>query len=301
MILVFGSLNMDLLFRAERLPMPGETVLCPGYAAQAGGKGMNQAVGAARAGGSVAMIGAVGRDGFGDALLATLRAEGIDTEGLARADQPTGCASVMIDAGGHNSIVVASGANLAARADQVPDSELGPGTTLVLQMEVPPAETTTLLARARQRGARTLLNLAPFAPIARAVLALVDVLVLNEIEVAQLAQHLGLAAEPVDTAARAIASLSGGTCIVTLGGDGALACAPDGTNRVAALPVEVVDTTGAGDAFTGALAAALDQGHALPAALARASIAGSLACTALGAQASLPRKAEIERRLKKFG
>jgi len=298
MILVFGSLNMDLLFRAERLPMPGETVLCPGYEAQAGGKGMNQAVAAARAGGTVRMAGAIGSDGFGDTLLTVLRAEGIGTDGIARVAQPTGCASVAIDSEGRNSIVVGSGANRAARHTQVRDSDLRPGTTLVLQMEVPPAETAALLARARERGARTLLNLAPFAPLDRGVLALVDILVVNEIEVAQLARHLGIAAEPVDAAAQAIAALSGGTCVVTLGGDGALACAPGATHRVAAMAVEVVDTTGAGDAFTGALAAALDAGHDLPAALIRASIAGGLACTALGAQASLPRQAEIVARVR---
>src|SRR5262249_34829068 len=122
MIVVFGSLNIDLLFATERLPGPGETVLCPAYTAQPGGKGMNQAVAAARAGAKVSMIGAIGRDGFGDTLIQVLAAEGIDATHLARVDRPTGCASISIDAKAENSIVVASGANLAPRAEQVPDA-----------------------------------------------------------------------------------------------------------------------------------------------------------------------------------
>lgn len=293
MILVFGSLNMDLLFHVERLPGQGETVLGPGYQAQPGGKGMNQAVAATRAGAAVEMVGALGSDGFGDSLLATLQAEGIGTGNIVRTATPTGCASVMIDARGHNQIVVGSGANRLARADQVPDALLGPATTLVLQMEVPAEENWRLLARAKARGARTVLNVAPFAPVPAPSLAQCDVVLLNEVEAAQLAAT----SAAFDVLARDLARRSGGTCIITLGGQGSLAASGDRLIPTAPIPVEVVDTTGAGDAFTGALAAALDQGHDIAVALRRANIAGALACTALGAQASLPRAAEIEARL----
>jgi len=293
MILVFGSLNMDLLFHVERLPGQGETVLGPSYETQAGGKGMNQAVAAARAGASVEMAGAIGADGFGDALLATLKAEGIGTSNIVHAPAPTGCASVMIDSQGRNQIVVASGANRLARADQVPDPLLGPTTTLVLQMEVPPEENWRLLARAKARGVRTILNVAPFAPVPASSLQLCDVVVLNEIEAAQ----LNGAPAAFETLTHDLANRCGGTCVVTLGGQGSIAAKGDQLIATPAMPVSVIDTTGAGDAFTGALAAALDHGHDLAAALHRANIAGALACTAVGAQASLPRASEIEARL----
>lgn len=290
MILVFGSLNMDLLFHVERLPAPGETVLGPSYQIQPGGKGMNQAVAAARAGAAVEMVGCLGSDGFGDSLLAMLKAEGIGTDNVVRAAAPTGCASVMIDAEGRNQIVVASGANNLARADQVPDTVLGPTTTVVLQMEVPVEENWRLLARAKLRGSRTILNVAPFAPVPAASLAQCDIVLLNELEASQLAGS----SAAFDALARDLALRSRGICVITLGGQGSVA-ARDGEIIVTpAMPIVPVDTTGAGDAFTGVLAAALDDGHDLALALRRANIAGALACTAIGAQASLPRAPEIE-------
>jgi ribokinase len=158
---------------------------------------------------------------------------------------------------------------------------------------VPAEENWRLLARAKARGAHTVLNVAPFEPVPAPSLELCDVLVLNEIEAAQLAG----AQAGFDTLARDLARRSGGICVITLGGDGSIAAQGDELITTAAHPVRVADTTGAGDAFTGALAAALDRGHDLRAALQRASIAGALACTAVGAQASLPRLAEIEARL----
>ena len=301
MIVVFGSLNIDLLFRVGRLPQPGETVLTAGYATEPGGKGMNQAIAAARAGARVAMVGCVGRDGFADTVLSRLAAEGVDPTGVRRVEAPTGCAAIAVDDGGGNAIVVASGANLAATADMVPDALLDPANLLLLQMEVPPEENWRLLRRARSAGMRTLLNLAPFRLVPAASLPAIGILVLNEIEATQVAAHLGQRPLSLDDAAAALARQCGGACVVTLGADGALAAERDRLWRTPALPVTAVDTTGAGDAFVGAMAAALDGGEALPDAMRWGAVAGALACTAVGAQASLPDAATIRAALPRLG
>lgn len=293
MILVFGSLNMDLTMRVTALPRPGETVLCPSYRTLPGGKGNNQAVAAARAGAAVAMIGRVGDDGFGQRLRANLMDNGVDATGVATAVNPTGIAAIAVDDRAENCITVASGANLELRAADVPDAMLRPGTTVVTQMEVPVAETLALLRRARAAGARTLLNLAPApvldagaaADLAAAVAASVDVLVVNELEGAALAGGAG--GDGLDLCRR-LASDLGTACVMTLGGQGAVAAQDGRLWRVRALPVEVADTTGAGDTFTGVLAAALDSGLSLPDGLARAGAAAGLACCGVGAQDSMP-------------
>jgi ribokinase len=293
MIVVFGSLNVDLLFRLEALPRPGETVLCPGYEVAPGGKGANQATAAARAGAAVRMIGHVGSDGFAAVARAALAAAGVDATGIKTSTRPTGIAVIAIDRAAENQIMVASGANLDACADDVGDDLLAPGVTVLCQNEVPQTATAALLRRAAARGARTILNLAPAAAVPAAVLRSVDVLVVNEVE----ARALVGGSEAPATLARELAARHALTCVVTLGARGALAAGPQGELRIGALPVTAVDTTGAGDAFVGALAAALDLGHALDAALARASVAAGLACTKVGAQASQPSAAEIEARL----
>src|SRR5258706_7016862 len=161
MIVVFGSINIDLVFVLAALPRSGETVLGPSYSVVAGGKGANQALAAARDGAHVALVGAVGDDVFAGPALAELTQAGIDLTRLARVSAPTGCAAIAVDPAGANQIIVASGANLHARADQVPDEWLGRGTTVVVQREVPMAELARLLPRARARGARVVLNVAP--------------------------------------------------------------------------------------------------------------------------------------------
>jgi ribokinase len=305
MIVVFGSLNVDLVLVATEHPRPGETVLCSASALSPGGKGNNQAVAAKRAGADVAMIGTVGHDVLGDFLIDRLRAEGLDAARISRTHAAmTGCASVAVDRRGENVIYVASGANALARADDVGDALLARAGTVVCQMEVPPAETFRLLARAKRSGtARTLLNLAPARDLDPTALAaireLVDILLVNRQEAAQLADCLGLDLAQAETAgvAEALARRLNVTCVLTLGADGA--CGADGGAvwSVPALPVAVVDTTGAGDTFTGALAAALDAGKALPDALRFASVAAALACRKLGAQESIPERDEIERHL----
>lgn len=297
MIVVFGSINIDLVMRVARLPRPGETVLAPGYRAVAGGKGANQALAAARAGADVALYGCVGRDAFAAESLAMLRRAGVDLGGVAECDAATGCAVVCVDEAGENQIVVASGANTMAVAGQVPDSALGPDTTLVLQLEIDQREIGRIIERGRDRGARIVLNAAPARPQPAAALSAVDVLVVNEIEAAMLADGIGSGPAAGPDAAAAIAARYAITTIITLGAAGAAAFAPDAAWAVEALPVSVVDTTGAGDAFTGCLAAALHGGAALDEALHRASVAAGLACTATGAQTSMPTAGQIAARL----
>lgn len=293
MITVFGSINVDLVLQVDTLPRPGETVLCPGYEILPGGKGANQALAAARAdapgpGAPVRMIGRVGRDGFADRALSLLREEGVDLDAVADSDKPTCCAAVCVDAAGENAIVVASGANRDAHAGQIAVGALRAADWLVLQMEIPRAETWRALHMAKQASAKTMLSVAPAAPVPELVLRDVDVLLVNRIEGETVARNIGLGAvNPTDLPA-ALARRFGLVCAMTLGADGIAAAGPDFALRVPALPVSVVDTTGAGDAFAGILAAALDEGLPTPLALRRASAGAALACTALGAQTALP-------------
>jgi ribokinase len=301
MIVVFGSLNLDLVFRAHRLPRPGETVIGASFEQHPGGKGLNQAVAAARArrpdGPPVRFAGAIGRDGFAARLEAALDEPGLERGWLAAVDGASGCAGIVVDAGGENAIVVAGGANLAARARQVPDDALGTGTTLLLQMEVAPEEIATLMLRAERRGTRTLLNLAPATPLPERVLRAANLLVLNALELAALAGQCGLAPGEPDDFGRALAQRLGVRVVTSLGAEGAVAAAGPLAWRIGALPITPVDSTGAGDAFVGALAVALDEGKALPEALRFAAVAGGLACLKPGAAPSMPSRAAIEARL----
>ena len=298
MIVVFGSVNIDLVVPVDRLPRPGETVLGPHYTLVPGGKGANQALAAARAGGAVHMIGRVGRDGFANLALAELKAAGIDLSSLERDELPTGCALIPVDRQGGNLIIVASGANRAAAERQVPDALLGPETVVMLQMEVPLDENWRLVERAKRRGARIVLNCAPAAPVPRATLASLDWLVVNESEAELLARDPSLSATDARSAGAAIAKTAGATVIVTLGGEGAVAFAGGDIWTIGTLPITPVDTTAAGDAFVGAFAAAVDGDADLPTALHRASVGGGLACTIAGAQPSLPTRGAIEGRLR---
>ena len=291
MIVIFGSINVDLTVPVQRLPQPGETVLGGEYALLPGGKGANQALAALRAGAEVVLAGAVGDDSFAGVALDLLRREGVDTRLVQVVQQPTGCAAITVSNDGENTIAVAPGANAKARSDQVPDDLLGANTTLVSQMEVPPKETALLIRRLRARGGLSVLNLAPALPIDAGLVGEIDILVANEGEAAA----TGL--DPRRLAYRLRQGL-----VVTRGAAGALAILRDGIRiEVPALAIEPVDTTGAGDTFVGVLAAALDLGSTLETALRRASAAAGLACLARGAQAAMPDGAAIDAAVGRLG
>ena len=287
MIVVFGSINLDLVARVARLPLPGETIAGTSFDALPGGKGANQALAARRAGAAVAMAGAVGNDPFAVNALAGLVAAGVDVGWVRHVAVPTGVALIHVDAAGQNAITVIPGANVHALAADVPDTALGPETTLLLQLEVPLDAVCEVAARARRRGARVVLNAAPASALPAALLATLDVLIVNALEAAALAAALALPGAPEAFAAAAQRRF-GGAVIVTLGSGGVVAAIEGASHSAAAPAVQVVDTTGAGDAFAGVLAAALDRGADWVTAIAEGVAAGSLACTARGAQPALP-------------
>jgi ribokinase len=292
-IVVFGSINLDLIFSVPALPAPGQTVLGPTLRIEPGGKGANQAVAAARDGAAVTMAGAVGRDALADPALATLRASGVDLSRIPAVEAATGAAAICVDPAGRNQIAVAAGANLRAHAEQVEDAILSPAATLLLQMEVEPRESAALIRRARARGARIVLNLAPAMSIAADALRAVDLLVVNEDEAAWLAAELGTGAQ-----AASLAAALGIGIVRTLGAWGAEAVRGDEMVTVPAHPVTPVDTTAAGDCFVGVFSAALDRGLPLPAAVRRANVAAAICCTRPGSQGSLPLAAETDAALR---
>lgn len=287
MIVVFGSINLDLTARVARLPRPGETIAGASFATSPGGKGANQALAARRAGADVALFGSVGRDAFAAPAVALLEAAGIDLAGVRAAAGSTGVALIHVDDAGQNAITVVPGANAFARAADVPDTVFGPSTTLLLQFETPPGESLALAARARARGARVVLNPAPVARLSPAWFDAIDVLIANEMEAREIARPLDLPVSAQEFAA-ALSTRHGLVVVATLGREGAFAAAAGEGYGVPALDVVARDTVGAGDAFAGVFAAALDRGATVDAALALAVAAGSIACTRPGAQAALP-------------
>lgn len=302
MIINFGSMGNDFLVPSGmHLPARGETivskesfVLTPG-----GGKGMNQAVAAARAGATVKMAGMVGRDGYGDAVLSTLKKEGVDISLIKVSDKAkTGVAFIFVGKDGSNSIINSAGVNLIAKEADIPDSMLGKGTILMLQMEVDHAENWNLIKRARKNGARTVLNVAPADFVPPDALKDLDYLIVNEVEAQQIAKVLNLTLKGSDYAglAKAIAESCDLSCIITLGEKGVVAFSEGCSYAVPALAIDkVVDTTGAGDAFCGGFTASIDKGYGFEESLQRGCITGGLACTAIGCQTALPMESEIDR------
>lgn len=296
-VLVVGSLNMDLRIRTPRLPAPGETLTGSGFDTDGGGKGANQAVAAARQGARVAMLGAVGQDAHGAALLAALQADGIDTDAVERiAGTPSGTAAILLMPDGENSIVVIPGANHALTPERVraQAARLRQARVVVAQLECPLDAVAEALAIAREAGAVTVLNAAPVQPLGDALLGQLDWLVVNEIEAAALA---GMPV-PGPAEARAVAEQlrrrGPRQVLVTLGAEGLVLAGPEGTLALPAPRVQAVDTTGAGDTVVGALAAALAAGRPLREALTRAQAAAALAVTRLGTQSAMPTAAEVD-------
>lgn len=294
MIVVFGSINLDLVTPVARLPGAGETVMGEAYTLHPGGKGANQALAARRYGADVAMVGAVGHDGFAETALALLAEDGVDLAHVARVDAPTGAAFIAVAADGANQIVVAAGANAAAKADVLAALPLGPSDILMLQREVPEAECLAAARRMKRAGGRVILNLAPAGAPDAALLDSLDILIVNEHEALVLAQGLGWPEREPGEIARRVDAERGIACIATLGAAGAVGWHGGVCRKLAAPQVAVLDTVAAGDSFAGAFAAALAAGFDFSGALQRGLAAGSLACTRIGAQPSVPRRDAIE-------
>jgi len=296
-IVVVGSINADLVVTLERHPQPGETLLGRTMTVMPGGKGANQAVAAAKLGARTTMIGAVGQDAYTVVALSGLHAAGVDTSAIQRVGTTTGVAIVEVDDGGENTIVVIPGANaevtpelVAASAETIADAAV-----LVLQGEIPATSVAASVALAR---GRVVINLAPVINLDRATLLRADPLVVNEHEGALVLAHL-TGSDPSDPAdhadhadhaqtTRALLACGFASVVMTLGGSGALLASATDLLEIPAPTVQVVDTTGAGDAFTGALAARLSAGDSLADAVRVAVLVGAFAVGTEGAQPSYP-------------
>jgi len=282
-VCVVGSANLDLVATTPHLPKPGETVLGSEYAEHPGGKGLNQAVSASRSGASTAFVGAVGPDPAGDRLRNVLTAESIDASAVATVEAPTGRALITVDAAGENSIVVISGANAT-----VPKGVKLPSASVVLaQLEIPIDTVVRALIDARAAGSTVILNPAPATPLPAELVAVCDVIVPNQHELTQLG------------GASSILAAGCAAVVATLGSEGAEVHTVAGTTHVGAFDVDVVDTTGAGDAFCGSLAARLAAGDELLDAVRWATAAGALATTVSGAVPAQPFAAAIDELLRR--
>lgn len=298
MITVVGSINLDLIATVERLPAPGETLRSDGFSTAPGGKGANQALAAARAGGKVRMIGAVGRDGFATEALTCLKDEKVDLSGVREAAAATGIALIFVDGKGENVIVVAPGANDTVLAGDLARARFAKGEVVLLQHEIPLATIEATLLAAAEAGATSVLNTAPFRSEAAKLLAKADYVVSNETEFDLYADALKLEGEDRKARMADFTGKTGRTVIVTLGSEGVIAASPEGELAVPALKIEPVDTVGAGDTFCGYLGAGLEASLPLEEALRRAAAAGSLACLISGAQPAIPHAKDVDESLK---
>lgn len=298
MILVAGSANLDFVVRASHIPAPGETVLGHDFRTFPGGKGANQAIACARAGGAATtMILALGNDAFAVPLEESLNAAGVRLHIKRVADQRTGTAFICVSADAENAITVAPGANNFLRPDDlvplIPLAKLAAFTHLLLQLETPMDTVTAFARAARLSSAKVVLNAAPAQSLSSELLGLLDVLIVNEGELAVVSNHTG-------TVEQCLEHVQVPCVVVTLGSRGAWARVNGELLKHAAFPVTPVDTTGAGDTFCGAFVAALSRGQDVAQALRQASAAGALACTRPGAQSSIPTHAEVQTFLKSF-
>ena len=297
MIVVFGSINIDLVGHAPTLMRPGETVLGSTLDFAPGGKGANQALAAARAGAEVKMVGCVGSDDFATRALELLREGGVDLTGVRQMDRHTGTALIIVDAEGENMITVLPGANSRLNAAALEAAGIGAEDWLLLQLETPIDASIAAARLARERGAKVVLNLAPFMDFDLALLADIDVLVVNETELAGVLAMLGAPALDEAASVAWLAEKTGTTVVATLGARGALAAANGDIFTTPALAIAPIDTVGAGDTFVGYLAAGLAGNLALHQAMEQAGIAAGLACLTRGAQPSIPAIGAVTARL----
>lgn len=292
-ILVLGSVNRDLVVHAPRLPLPGETLRGQRFASCLGGKGANQAVAAARLGAQVSLAARVGRMELGEALVAQLQAEGVDTSLVAQpADEAPGVALIVVGAeDGENQIVTVAGSNGSLPLQQVEALPLAGVRWLVAQQELPLASLARAFERARAAGVRVLLNAAPFRAEGAALLPLVDLLVVNRLEAGALLQAGDGAPEGLAQALRAKGPRA---VLLSLGADGLVWADESGVRRDPARAVKAVDTVGAGDTLVGALVTALAEGQSVPEALTFAQAAAALAVSRAGVQDAMPSRAEVQ-------
>lgn len=290
-VVIVGSLNVDLTVTVDRFPQPGQTLSGSELTRAPGGKGSNQAVAAALLGSDVTLVGAVGDDADATFLLARARQAGVDVTAVARLPgHATGSAMIVVDGAGENTIIVSAAANGALTAEHAATADLRAGDVLCLCLEIPQAVVLAAARSAREVGATVLLNLSPYAEVPKELLACTDVLLVNATEASQM---LGEELSDWSITRDRLRATGIGATVVTLGGDGAMVLA-DEVTTVAIEPVEVADTTGCGDAFTGALAHHLARGEPLVQAARFATRAATLAATAPGAQSSYSRFATIE-------
>jgi len=294
-VVVLGSLNVDLVTRVRRLPRAGETVAGDDLLRHPGGKGANQAVAAARAGAETRLVGACGTDEGGDLVLSALAADGVDVQRVRRLpDVPTGTATILVEDGGENVIAIGPGANAHWGPGEVSAALQGTTTSdvLLLQLEVPLPVTLAAAREARATGATVVLNAAPLEAPVPGLLDDIHLLVVNEHEIRAICDAADGAA--VDDLAADLAAREQVDVVVTLGAEGALLCRPGRTPEHCAAPtVEATDTVGAGDTFTGYLAAALAEGQEHLRSVRRAVTAASMAVTRHGAQTAIPRAADL--------
>ncbi len=280
MILVAGSANLDFVVRSQHIPAPGETVLGQAFKTYPGGKGANQAVACAKAGGAqTRMLLALGNDPYAERLRASLAEANVLLYEVLASDRATGCAFICVADNADNAITVAPGANLCLQSHHLPD--LTGFSHLLMQLEIPLTTVATYAQVAKARGVKVVLNAAPTQPLAAELLKAVDVLIVNEGELAALVPH------PASIVTN-LAQLAVPCVVVTLSQRGCVARLGNNFLVQPAFNVAAVDTTGAGDTFSGVLVAALSQGNAINVAMQRASAAAALACTAHGAQSSIP-------------
>lgn len=304
-VVVVGSINVDLVVRAERLPGSGETVTGGTYERNGGGKGANQAIAAARAGARVRIIAAVGEDELAERALEELRQEGIDVSGVVRvSDCATGVALIVVDGAGENQIAVASGANARLQEADVQASlareDMSSDTVCLLSFEIPDTPVVTAARCARAAKARAIIvNPAPARALPQALTELGAVLTPNAGEAIALAGDAP--DDDPEAAAAQLVGITGGAVVVTLGAGGALMVTRHERRRYAAPEVRAIDATGAGDAFNGALAAALAQRFELPEAVSRAVAAASCSVRATGARGGMPAREEIDRLSRALG
>lgn len=285
MILVAGSANLDFVVRAHHIPAPGETVLGRSFETFPGGKGANQAIACARSGGATThMLAAMGADAFSVPIETSLREAHVQLHRV-QSDQPTGTAFICVSDDAENAITVAPGANGSLAPHHLPD--LHGYSHLLMQLEIPMATVIAYARAARRQGVRVVLNAAPMQPLTPELLDLIDILVVNEGELANLVGASTTVAEGLER----IAQIP--VVVVTLGARGCCARSQGFFHLQTAFPVAPLDTTAAGDTFCGALVAALSLGADLTQALARACAAGALACTRMGAQTSIPLESEV--------